>query len=183
MWTAMRVLREFEVPQLIQKLGLRDRTVYDYVETLLKAGYITRLSEYDPRGERGNCARYRLDSDTGLYPPQVAKGQLQDPNINPVYRPKREKLWQAMRQIRMFDSAQLAAVTGQNQGAISRTLKFLCDEGYLVILQGNASGKPGSWITYRLVHDSGPLAPLKRRDGSLYDPNVDLKQIKQELKK
>ena len=183
MWTAMRVLVEFEIPQLIQKLAMRDRTVYDYVELLLNAGYVSRLSEYDPRGEKGNCARYRLNSDTGLYPPRLVRGELIDPNLQPAHRDKREKLWQAMRQVRVFDSAQLATVTGQNQGAISRTLKFLCDEGYLVILQGNASGKPGSWITYRLVRDSGPLAPMRRRDGSLYDPNVDLKQIKKALRK
>jgi hypothetical protein len=113
----------------------------------------------------------------------VEKGALIDPNLNPQHRSKRERLWQAMRQLRVFDSAQLATVTGQHQGAISRYLKFLCDLEYLVILSGNASGKAGSWITYRLVHDTGPLAPMKRRDGSLYDPNVDLKQIKKELRK
>ncbi|MEM6836314.1 MAG: hypothetical protein AAF609_05615 [Cyanobacteria bacterium P01_C01_bin.120] len=182
-WTAMRVLREFEAPQLIQKLELGDRTVYDYVQALLNAGYLSVLAEYAPKGERGNCARYRLESDTGLYPPRPVKGVVRDPNLHPEFRDKRERLWQAIRQLRVMDSAQLATLTGQNQGAISRYLKFLSDEGYLAILSGNASGKAGSWITYRLVRETGPLAPMKRRDGTLYDPNLDLKDIKRRLLK
>lgn len=182
-WSAMRCLREFEIPQLIVKLGLADRTVYDYVQLLLKAGYISQLTEYDPQGERGNCARYRLDSDTGLYPPRRVQGDLRDPNIHPQYREKRERLWQAIRQLRICDSAQLATLTQQNQGAISRYLKFLADHNYLGVQSGNASGKAGSWIAYRLVNDTGPLAPMKRRDDSLYDPNEDLKQLKRRLKK
>lgn len=182
-WGVMRCLREFEIPQLIQKLELPDRTVYDYVELLLKAGYVSRLQEYDPRGEKGNCARYRLESDTGLYPPRLVKGVLRDSNIDRQYRTKREKLWQAIRLSRVFDSSRLASLTEQNQGAISRYLKFLTDNDYLVIRRPNASGYAGSWITYALANDTGPLAPMRRRDGTLYDPNLDLQQIKKELKK
>jgi hypothetical protein len=182
-WAAVRTLREFEIPRLIQKLELPDRTVYDYVELLLKAGYVSRLAEYDPQGERGNCARYRLDSDTGLYPPRLVKGVLRDPNIDPDYREKRERLWQAMRIFSQFDSASLAGVTEQNQGAISRYLKWLAEHDYLGVRRLNDSGKAGSCIAYVLARNTGPLAPMRRRDGSLYDPNVDLKEIKKELRK
>jgi len=178
-WSTIRRLKDFRIPPLAERLELPDRTVYDYINYLERIQYVRQLDEYDRRGQRGNSATYRLEYDTGMYPPYESKGQLIDPNLRPELRAKREKLWQAIRLLRSCDSAQLASVTDQNQGAISRYLKFLADHEYLRVSSPNASGKAGSWITYFLINDTGPLAPMRRRDGSLYDPNEDLKEIKE----
>lgn len=178
-WTTARILKEFSTARLVELTELPAATVQRYLQSLLQHGYVALISAYDPHGDRGNSAVYRLEKDTGLFPPQQRSGRWVDANLNPTQRDNSSRLWQAMRELRAFDSAQLASITSQNQGAVSKYLKFLADNEYLRVLSGNASGKAGSWITYRLVNDTGPLAPMRRKDGSLYDPNVDLKALKE----
>jgi len=181
-WQAMRCLREFSVARLVNLVELPHRTVYDYVKELLNAGYLEQTGTYDPQGERGNANSYRLVRDTGLYPPAFRKGQVVDANLDPQQRDKASALWQAIRELRMVDRVQLAAVTGQDAGRIGRYLKFLADQDYLVVRQRNLNGCPGSWTVYQLVGDPGPLPPLRRRDGSLLDLNQSTKRIKEQAR-
>lgn len=175
-WTAMRQSATFSVRDLATWTGLPDRTIYDYVQGLFNADYLVCESEYDPRGPLGNISIYRLERDTGAHPPRMHRGKLIDPNLNPAYRDKRDLLWQAIRELRRFDSAQLTAIVEQHQGAISRYLKFLTEAGYLRVLRRNESGKAGSWTLYQLIQDTGPFPPMRRRDGSLFDPNLYIKE-------
>lgn len=172
MWKALRQWQIVTVRGLQAATNLPERTIYDYITALLKYGYLIQTREYRPTGPVGNCSEYRLIRDTGLYPPEIRAGQLVDANLSPDLRDNSSKLWAALRALRRFDCAQLAAITGQNYGAISRYLKFLKESGYLRVVEPNQSGKAGSWTIYQLVYDSGPLPPMRRRDGDLFDPNT-----------
>lgn len=178
-WQAMRCLEVFSVADLVGVTELPERTVYDYVKGLLKVDYLAQESAYDPQGERGNRATYRLVKDTGLYAPVFKAGEVVDPNLQPKARDKVAVLWQLIRMQRRVDAGHLAAVTEQSATPVSRYLKFLSDNDLLMVQRRNASGKAASWVTYRLVRDPGPLPPIRRRDGSLLDLNKVTKRIKE----
>lgn len=45
--------------------------------------------------------------------------------------------------------------------------------GFVRLVQANKSGRAGSFARWHLVKDTGPKAPILRRDRlSLYDPNT-----------
>jgi hypothetical protein len=86
---------------------------------------------------------------------------------------KREKLWRAMRILRTFTTAELAAVTEQES---RNTAVTYCSElrraGFLAAQRGNH--RHHELTRYRLLRDSGPQAPWSiHRGAAIYDPNED----------
>jgi hypothetical protein len=178
-WQAMRCLRTFTIRRLVMVTELPERTVYDYVKALLTVGYVRQESAYDPQGERGNAAQYRLVKDTGLYAPLVRQGTVMDWNAHPRQRDANSRMWQGLCEMRVVDAPHLASVARQRVVTASRYLKFLADHEFVVVIDPNQNGKAGSWTTYRLVGDPGPLPPMRRRDGTLLDLNKLTQRVKE----
>lgn len=86
---------------------------------------------------------------------------------------KREKLWRAMRILRTFNTAELAAVT---ELASRDSAVTFCSElrraGYLTAQRGNHHRH--ELTRYRLIRDTGPQVPWSINHGkAIYDPNTD----------
>lgn len=75
----------------------------------------------------------------------------------------RQKLWQAMRILRRFDAAQLAA-TAETTTETARKLISALKQYGVVMHAGNTN--------YKLQRDLGPHAPSLRSDKTLYDHNT-----------
>jgi hypothetical protein len=67
---------------------------------------------------------------------------------------------------------QAFTAAGLTEDNARRYLIGLERTGFVRIVQGNDSGKAGSFKTYALTRDTGPLSPILRKDGSTYDRNT-----------
>jgi hypothetical protein len=84
----------------------------------------------------------------------------------------RDRLWLSMRILRRFTMPQACATAGLTEDNARRYLIGLERAGFVRVVLENDSGKAGSFKTYALVKDTGPSAPILRKDGSTYDRNT-----------
>lgn len=85
----------------------------------------------------------------------------------------RERAWQSMRILRVFDLAQILATADISKDNAKKYILRLRRAGYVVCVQDRVNGRPGSRNTYRLARNTGPKAPVPFLDGGVYDPNLD----------
>jgi hypothetical protein len=83
----------------------------------------------------------------------------------------RDRLWLTIRILRKFTLPQMCATAEVPYDNARRYIVQLERTGFLRLVQDHISGKAGSFKVYALVRDSGPLAPLMRNDGTVYDRN------------
>ncbi len=89
--------------------------------------------------------------------------------------PMLQRVWQSMRVMRRFTTADLEATAEAGETGVQKFVKALHGAGYLKLLQARVSGRPGSRDLWALGRDSGPLAPIRRADGTgVFDPNTQL---------
>lgn len=81
----------------------------------------------------------------------------------------RERLWAAIREKRSFTQNELAAATGITLFTTQRMVQALVRIGHL---QASSTAKPGRPGRYELARDTGPRAPILKKDGRVYDPNL-----------
>jgi DNA-binding IclR family transcriptional regulator len=70
-WTSMRILKRFDVPALSISAEAARRTVETYLNALMRAGYIERVSRGSHKA--GTWSVYRLSRDTGRKSPAVTQ--------------------------------------------------------------------------------------------------------------
>ena len=145
-WSALRRNPRFTVGQIQKLTTVPERTVYDYVRQLQAAGYVAEVTAYSAHEQI--AGELELRSDTGPHAPRVVKGELLDPNLNPLHFDKRTRIWTLIRHMGRVDVDELSCATDgeQNPGDISRHLKFWADQGYLRVISRNRSGKAGEQI-------------------------------------
>lgn len=84
----------------------------------------------------------------------------------------RQRLWNSIRVLKRFTSAQLEATAAVNPANLQKYLLALDHAGYLALARPKQNGKAMGHAVWRLARDSGPLAPIVRANGSgVYDPN------------
>jgi uncharacterized membrane protein YebE (DUF533 family) len=81
----------------------------------------------------------------------------------------RAAMWNSMRQLRTFSQQDLQATAEVGPSRTSRYLQALIRAGYVQRLQPARGVVPAS---YRLVRNTGPVAPRLARDGTLHDANL-----------
>ena len=87
--------------------------------------------------------------------------------------PGLQRVWQAMRVLRRFSTAELMMTTDASESAVMKYVRALARAGYLQCAKPRCSGRAGSRDVWQLTRDSGPLAPIRRWDGSgVYDRNA-----------
>lgn len=77
-----------------------------------------------------------------------------------------------MRIQREFTQGSIQAAAEVGTTNLRKWLAALTAAGYCRVSRDNRSGAAGSYRVYRLVRDSGPLRPLRRADGTVYDQNT-----------
>ena len=73
MWTAMRVLRSFDLPQLMMAAQVTRRSAEDFINCLLRAGMLRRA--YRGNSRRGDWSLYQLAGRRGPKTPIVSHGR------------------------------------------------------------------------------------------------------------
>lgn len=85
MWSSMRMLGEFRIPELMLVARVSRSMAYTYVSELARAGYVATTANRDPN--RGTLARFRLARRSGPRPPVCRKPKggrsfIFDPNTD-----------------------------------------------------------------------------------------------------
>lgn len=151
-----------------------------YLSALVDAGILKVVET-----KNGKAARYRMIRDPGAVSPVLrADGEgITDPNALKVRAPRktspggtgRERIWRALRSYgqrrQWFTAREVALVVGEigeryRMPEIRRYLAALAASGHL--RQGVGRGRH----SYMMVDDTGPLHPILRKDGGIYDRNT-----------
>jgi DNA-binding transcriptional ArsR family regulator len=168
----MRREPEFTIQQVANRSGQVYGTAHKYIEALKQWDYVTCTEPRLPT-EKHKAAKYRLAMNTGPHAPAPHATGIDDPNLDPALLDGLTKCWLAMRQVQRFDSPTLQTQTGLPQRTVEAYLNKFLRAGIVAVQQERKSGSPlGSVRTYALVQNPGPLAPVFRRDGTVFDPNT-----------
>jgi hypothetical protein len=143
-----------------------------------KAGYVTRAD----RGCYCLTLEGRAAQKTGVMheagaarPPPRGGASWKDTD--------RTRIWAGIRRLGKFcraDVVEVSAKPGQDLDAFETTVKHtlgvLLAAGYLLKLDGRVQVRargPFGQARYRLIRDTGPLPPQIRRDGKVFDRNLE----------
>lgn len=85
--------------------------------------------------------------------------------------PVREAIWRGMRYSKRFTFEELAQVSGQSLESVKKYVLFLLRAKYLRLEHRANTTRPGDFNQYLLLKETGPLPPMPRNKGVLYDPN------------
>lgn len=83
----------------------------------------------------------------------------------------RNVIWQTMRKLRRFTSADLVAVAEANRDNVRKYVAALAEAQYLRCVEPRRYGPAGGHAVWQLVRNTGPVAPRVSTDG-LYDYNL-----------
>ena len=87
--------------------------------------------------------------------------------------PALQRAWQSMRVMRRFTTHDVMTTAEIGESALQKYVRSLHGAGFLKLVTPRVSGRPGSRDMWMLVRDSGPLAPIRRKDGTgVFDVNT-----------
>lgn len=87
--------------------------------------------------------------------------------------PMLNRVWTSMRLLRRFTINDVIVTAEAGRSQVEKFVRALRDTGYLRLDQPRVSGRAGSMDVWSLTRNSGPLPPIRRKDGSgVYDPNT-----------
>lgn len=159
-WLAIRELREFTAAHLHAHAGVVSRAlVAGYLLSLCKAGYLEKVRR------AGNRHIFRLVRDTGVDAPRLRRNGTEVPATG------QQNMWVAMRIVGGFTPREIMEAASTKASPISLTsaelyLRSLHAVGYLCAATGDEEA-------YRLVRDTGGLAPMIQRTRCVFDPNLN----------
>jgi hypothetical protein len=176
-WEAIRKYAgAFTCYQISRKAKADDGTVYTYLRSLEKGGYI--------EGQEGNQLlfafkekKWKLVRDNGVEAPRLTR------DGKPVVQGMgNEAMWRSMRIVGEFNARELAAHASASGIAVKEQtaksyISALKAAEYLATATGAASkgiGKGAVQARYRLAPGkyTGPRPPMIQRTKSVYDPNL-----------
>lgn len=148
--------------EVMEETGVAEATLHHILTRWVRDGYL------ETRDERARNRVFR-----------VTRGKPRRP-----YGPKEYRLWQAARGLKTFSATDLAAHASVEDAPVTREeahayCRMLLSVGYVRVRQKARAGvRPAR---YKLVRDTGPRAPLKRRVTVFIDPNTDERILPEEL--
>lgn len=140
---------------------VHDRTIRSYLNCLTAGGILEHHETEDG-------FRWRLVNDEGAYAPRLnSRGERVTQGMGV------EQMWRTMRKLKEFTSRELALAAstddvGVSNGSAQKYCSMLLSCGYLICLEKATFERQA---TYRLVRNSGPLAPQIQRVKRVFDPN------------
>lgn len=164
-WAAMQRLPVFTSAQIAEASGASIQSTQTYLRRLREADYLA--VEQERVG--GSPRIYRLVCNTGAIAPYL-ETVVRDPNMATEVADKKQRVWNAVRMLRVFRSSALNAC-GVRSRDLQWYLRRLEKCGYVERFGFHKN------YTFQLVRDTGVAAPLPHGD-ALFDPNTQ--QIYQE---
>lgn len=165
LWTAMRELKAFCVPELARAAGV-DRLRYnvrDYLLGLVRAGILAVEAQTSP----GKHANYTLVRDMGVDAPRVRRdGTMPRESAQ-------SRMWKSMKILRVFSVRDLIVYAALPDapiaaGAALRYCQWLARGGYLAPLPREKNDV----TRYRFIRDTGARAPQILSVKQLLDANT-----------
>ncbi len=161
-FTSKDILNELK-PEQATASGVRN-----YIERLLKGGYIVRTSPN--KRPLGKQYVYKLINDVGIEAPCLK------PNGDLYPTSAWENMWRSMRIIGEFNCTALAAASSTNTICIkpqqaTKYISHLHRAGYLKLVKPQRPNQPA---TYQLIKHkyTGSKPPTLRKFNAVYDPNL-----------
>lgn len=176
-WLAMRMLRPFTFNDIEATAQASRRYISNYAWALHRAGYLRRTEA--KIGPRRKSAVWLLIRDTGPHPPMRRRDDtVYDVNEERVYgEPKfatsrklrcdracRQRMWVAARVLGRFSNDELAVKAKVNPKSVTRYTWALSRCGFLA-----KQDRPGC---YQIKLNTGEVAPVIRRNNTVFDPNT-----------
>ncbi len=165
-WDAIRALKKFTLSQLRIKAPQNPKaTIRDYVNALLRGGYLERSAQLVPCASAGRPEyQYTLIRDIGVEAPRLRKDGTELPPTG------QQNMWLALKILGAVTPAQLAAQASTAETAVPEStaahyLRHLHCAGYLKLSNVDGVGR------YSLVDNTGGLAPMITRAKLVFDPN------------
>lgn len=155
--------------ELASGAGYAGKEIADACSRLVRRGWIDREERgcfvLSDEGRRAFAAGETITSGpNGPIEPQARR---------PRRRTVRDKMWSTMRLTKKFDLARLEEMAGASNSGARAFATALARAGYLSELRRQPGEAPTSnghkrWL---LVDDTGPLTPVIKSDGRVWDAN------------
>jgi len=87
------------------------------------------------------------------------------PSIPPPSDSERSRMWNTMRQLPRFTTGDLEATADVSKNHAQRYVQALVEVGYVGLVTAATQGKKGARAVYRLVRNTGPVAPRITKEG------------------
>ncbi len=159
-WAAIRQLKTFKTKDIVAACASTPDRVRAYLESLTRGGYLSAT----PGTKLWNPTTYRLVRDCGVHAPAL------DRDGRAVAVNGRQRMWMAMKALKAFTYKDLS-LTAQVSDADARFfIKSLKKAGYLSVTQSATPSSPER-VRFLPARDTGPVAPLIRKDKSVVDRN------------
>ena len=163
-WTAMRERRRFTIRDIDGAGNANLYTVRDYIKRLARAGILTRVDVTDTGADV-----YEIARDPGPEAPAVRRDGTE------TRRPGAgaEQMWRSMKMLKTFTYFELSIASSTDDVRVKPQtakdyVKHLLAAGYLVVV---TPATPKTKAVYRLVRNTGPLAPMIQKTKWVWDPN------------
>lgn len=83
----------------------------------------------------------------------------------------RDRAWQSIRILRVFSLPDLVATAEIGEDNANKYVRGLERAGYLLRVREKRNGCKGGYAVWRLMRDTGPVAPRLQTNGATYDVN------------
>jgi len=152
-WDVIRKLGNFTLPQLMGVADICEDNARLLLDALVQSGHLER-EDCDP------LIRWTVVKDPGA---AFLAGRAK--------RAPRSQAWQSMKIFRTFKLADIVGTADIGEANAYRYIQALEAAGYLRQLGERTRGRRGSHVTWQLIRDTGPEAPVPLADGRVYDAN------------
>ncbi|XGV94662.1 MAG: hypothetical protein ACAF41_18170 [Leptolyngbya sp. BL-A-14] len=148
-------LGHFSIDDLHTAAGVSRSLAQRYVKDLLNEG-VLKIIHYRRNGSQDENV-YQLIQAVPV--PDWKKVQS-----------SRYQIWSAIRILQTFRLPDLHINSEIAKSSIKKYVRYLLQTGYLEIIEPRLNGSK-SYNLYLLIRNSGPLAPIVRRNHTVFDPN------------
>lgn len=176
MWQVMthRLKDGFTIAQVAKAAAVDYTTAHKYVQGLKAHDYVVCLRPWIPTEPEADAV-YQVALNTGPHPPVPQVAGVLDPNRPGQRMDGMNRVWVVMRMAKCFDVGHLVGMTGLRRETVQTYLGRFVTAGYVEVVRPRDSGRSDGGGMYELVKDTGPLAPVFKRGGEVFDPNLGAK--------
>lgn len=163
--SSMMSLKKFSIQELQAACGASRTVVQRFVRDALNLGCLELIQARENGKASGDV--YQL-----LQVPIV-------PFTPPTKRDSRSRAWTSMQILPLFSLPDLEISALISESNAKKYVQSLLQTGYLQVIRQRTNGSR-DYNVYQLIRNSGPLAPILKRDGTVFDPNTNTLYTKED---
>ncbi len=164
LWKIIRALKRFTLSDLHRLSVMNKPAIRSFLDILVKGGFVAQS-----KAQKGKPVIYSLIKDNGIHRPDLTtEGNRKAPS-------RKQRMWSAMKVLKRFSHADLALAASVGHIDAKDYCRALRKANYLKVVQTAQRMCRARVYSFDKSKDTGLLAPLVMREGSVFDRN--LKQI------